>query len=788
MSGPRKLLQTQPTVAAGEGAWTLTNVIEQYDTPALNRSFNTFGYGYNGMFFKPDGTKLYIHSATIVYEFDLSTAWDQETATFVQSLDVSGTETATQGIFFTPDGLDMFIIGTTTDTVHKFFLSTPWDISTASTTTIKSVSAQETAPSGMFFKPDGSKMYIIGTAGDEVNEYDLSIAWSVTSAVFLQSFSVAAQETAPNGLFFKPDGLKMYIIGSVGDDVNEYDLSVAWDISTAVFSQLFSVAAQETVPNGLFFKPDGSKMYVIGTTGDDVNEYDLSTAWDVSTASYIQNFSVRAQDSAPSGIFFKPDGTKMYVIGTTDFIREYNLSTAWDVSSAVYSQAFSVAAQQTNPGGLFFAPDGIKVYVVGYGGATVTEYGLSVAWDISTAYATESFNVNAQEATPQGLFFKPDGSKMYIIGATGDDVNEYDLSIPWNVNSAEFLQLFSVAAQETVPTDIFFKPDGTKMYVIGTTGDDVNEYDLSVAWDISTASYLRNFSVALQTTAPYSMTFKQDGTILYINGNNNYLYSYVLPDPWNITSIIIPDYFSVSAQETSPNGLFFKPDGSKMYVIGFIGDDVNEYDLSIPWDVTSAVFLQTKSIADKEATPRSIFFKPDGLKMYVIGNTGDDVNEYDLSTAWDVSTASYVRIFSVGTQDTWPTEVFFKPDGTKMYVVGNTGQDINEYDLSTAWDVSTASYLQNFSVAAQEAVPSGIFFKPDGLKMFITGQAGDSVYEYDLSTEWDISTASYLQSFRWVSYWDGGNAGTLNSVFFKPDGNTIYILGESAKVFMVDLT
>jgi len=27
---------------------------------------------------------------------------------------------------------------------------------------------------------------------------------------------------------------------------------------------------------------------------------------------------------------------------------------------------------------------------------------------------------------------------------------------------------FSVAAQETVPTGIFFKPDGTKMYVIGT--------------------------------------------------------------------------------------------------------------------------------------------------------------------------------------------------------------------------------------------------------------------------------------------------------------------------------
>jgi 6-phosphogluconolactonase (cycloisomerase 2 family) len=787
MSGPRKLLQTQPTVDAGEGVWTLTNVIEQYDTPALNRNFSTFGYGYNGMFFKPDGTKLYIHSDTIVYEFDLSTAWDQETATFVQSLDVSGTETSVQGIFFAPDGLNMFIIGVGTDTVYNFFLSTPWDISTALQTPIKSVSAEEAAPQGLFFKPDGTKMYIIGTAGDEVNEYDLSIAWSVTSAVFLQSFSVAARETAPNALFFKPDGLTMYIIGSVGDDVNQFNLSTAWDISTAVYSTARSFSVQESVPHGLFFKPDGSKMYIIGTSGDDVNEYDLSTPWLLSSAVYSQVFSVRAQDSAPFGLFFKPDGTKMYVIGTTDFIREYNLSTAWDVSSAVYSQAFSVAAQQTNPGGLFFAPDGLKVYVVGYGGATVTEYGLTVAWDISTASATESFNALAQEATPQGLFFKPDGSKMYIIGAAGDDVNEYDLSIPWNVLSAEFLQVFSVAAQETFPTDISFKADGTKMYILGDTGNDVNEYDLSTAWDISTASYLQNFSVALQTTAPYSMTFKPDGTILYINGSSNYLFSYVLPDPWNITSIIVPDYFSVSAQESNPHGLFFKPDGSKMYVIGVSGDDVNEYDLSIPWDVNSAVFLQLFSVAAEQITPSGLFFKPEGTKMYIIGNQGDEVNEYDLSTAWDVSTASYVQVFIVTAQEANPQGLFFKPDGSKMYAIGYSGDDVNEYNLGTAWDVSTASYLQNFSVAAQETQPTGIFFKPDGLKMFITGVIGDSVYEYDLSTEWDISTASYLQSFRWVGYWEGASNGAFLSVFFKPDGNKIYILGESAKVYMVDL-
>jgi len=168
----------------------------------------------------------------------------------------------------------------------------------------------------MFFKPDGTKMYVIGSTGDAVNEYDLSTAWNISTASYLQNFGVAAQETLPTGIFFKPDGTKMYVIGSGRDAVNEYGLSTAWDISTAVYVQRFSVSGQEASPQTLFFKPDGTKMYVLGANGDDVNEYDLSTAWDVSTASYLQNFSVSGQETSPQALFFKPDGTKMYVVGT----------------------------------------------------------------------------------------------------------------------------------------------------------------------------------------------------------------------------------------------------------------------------------------------------------------------------------------------------------------------------------------------------------------------------------------------------------------------------------------
>jgi hypothetical protein len=284
--------------------------------------------------------------------------------------------------------------------------------------------------------------------------------------------------------------------------------SETYSLAGAVYDSVsFSVAAQETNPFGLFFKPDGTKMYCAGIVGDDINEYDLSTAWDVSSASFLQNFSVAAQEGSPSGVFFKPDGLKMYVTGALgDDVNEYDLSTAWDISTATFLQLFSVAAQDTNPAGVFFKSDGLKMYITGSLGGSVYEYDLSTAWDVSSASFLQNFSVAAQETEPTGVFFKPSGLKMYVVGASGDDVNEYDLSTAWDVSSASFLQNFSVSSQETAPQGLFFKDDGTKMYVIGPISDTVYQYS-TVAYtqtlDLSTGTYF-SFTPSGATTVSFT--------------------------------------------------------------------------------------------------------------------------------------------------------------------------------------------------------------------------------------------------------------------------------------------
>lgn len=240
-----------------------------------------------------------------------------------------------------------------------------------------SVAAKEAQPRSLFFKPDGTKLYIIGIEADLVNEYDLGTQWDVTSAVWLQGLSVAAKELEPNGLCFKPDGTKLYTTGFDGDTVDEYDLGTQWDISTAVYRAEFSVVAEELTPMAVCFKPDGTKMYIVGDQGNKVYEYDLGTPWDVTTAVYLQGISVAAKETNPQGLYFKPDGTKMYTVGyADDSVDEYDLGTQWDVTTAVYRAEISIAAKDTFPRSVCFKPDGTKMFTVGSSGKTVDEYDL----------------------------------------------------------------------------------------------------------------------------------------------------------------------------------------------------------------------------------------------------------------------------------------------------------------------------------------------------------------------------------------------------------------------------
>ena len=67
-------------------------------------------------------------------------------------------------------------------------------------------------------------------------------------------------------------------------------------VAGASFVDSFDSSSQEGTPTGLAFNNDGTKMFVVGFSSDAVNEYTLSTAFDVSTSSFVDAFSTSSQD------------------------------------------------------------------------------------------------------------------------------------------------------------------------------------------------------------------------------------------------------------------------------------------------------------------------------------------------------------------------------------------------------------------------------------------------------------------------------------------------------------
>jgi DNA-binding beta-propeller fold protein YncE len=271
--------------------------------------------------------------------------------------------------------------------------ATEWDISTAGRGVTTSTVLNITYPESVYLSPDGMKMYLPSSVGDKIAQYNLTSAWDISTAGYYQSTSTAKQETYPRGVFFNPDGTKMYVTGDNTNSILQYNLTSAWDISTAGYYTFASVAAGSIARGNVFFDSDGLKMYVVNDTANTIARYDLSIAWDITTASAspVASTSTAAQDATPTGVFLKNDGTKMYVTGdTNDRVYEYNLTSAWDISTAGYYQSTSTVA---NCFGNFFKNDGTKMFILRNTTHTIYEYNLPAA-------STPSIPPTTAQSTP----------------------------------------------------------------------------------------------------------------------------------------------------------------------------------------------------------------------------------------------------------------------------------------------------------------------------------------------------------------------------------------------------
>lgn len=304
------------------------------------------------------------------------------------------------------------------------------------------------------FHVGGSQVDKVYQGVDLVWEPPFGEPWSLVEAYYTgKNVILGTIEAEPQGIFISPDGTKLYTIGNsdpgTGDKVSQFTMSTPWDISTATYDGIQKIVGTQGLnPTSLSFNNDGTLMFMLDFSSGRVYEYSLSTPWNVSTATYTgNNLNVLARDSILLGMNFSPDGTKLFFVGFTTFaVYQYSLSSAWDITTATYdSKSFSVNPETNEPNELFFSDDGSRMFVLengSTGNERVYQYELPNPWDLSGAYYSHVLlDISSQATTPRGMFMSPDGLKLYATNAlnsASSGIYQYELFYANRMWSAGF--------------------------------------------------------------------------------------------------------------------------------------------------------------------------------------------------------------------------------------------------------------------------------------------------------------------------------------------------------------
>jgi 6-phosphogluconolactonase (cycloisomerase 2 family) len=311
----------------------------------------------------------------------------------------------------------------------------------------------------------------------------------------------------------------------------------------------------------------------------------------------------------------------------------------------------------------------------------------------------------------------------------------------------------------------------------------LNGANVTSGFDLANSSYDGvSVSVSSEMTWPVAIKFKPDGTKMYVFGNDTQeIFQYTLDPAWDIGSRV---YDSLSFPVSFPGStdITLSPAGDKLFVLSYSAKTIRQYTLGTAWVLNTASYDSVSYyVGDEESNPTGLHVSEDGENLYIIGEASDIVFQYTLTTGWDLSTTSSTPSATLDTsaRTNWGASVYVSPDGLKMYVVGGSADVIFQYTLTTAFDLSTASYDGvSRDITSEEGTPNAVTFKPDGFKMYVVGKLSDAVVEYSM-TSVSLGTITYPDSVKFPAATPPAtpNDGEVDTVgFYTIDSGTSYHL------------
>lgn len=319
--------------------------------------------------------------------------------------------------------------------------------------TLSNVNTLITGEQSFNVEPENDEtIFTTGAAWDINNAITENIRYTLGNNPETARDHEAGTSNNIRGVKFKSDGLSMLVLtrddgGTEVSGIMQFTLSTAWDIQTASFTRFLDVSTEIDTANrwagGFDVNPNGDRIIVLGESDNDteiLQEYQLTTEWDLSTATAGDSLDISGPLTAAADVKFGRDGDRAYVLND-DVIHEVALATKYDLTGAALNGVeWDLICLVNNPGldNFAFKPDGTKFYVVERIASerdVIHQYTLETAWDLgsmtydSITYAPDGTDVpNGFDTTIDGMDFKPDGKKLWVADdLASDHISEISL-------------------------------------------------------------------------------------------------------------------------------------------------------------------------------------------------------------------------------------------------------------------------------------------------------------------------------------------------------------------------
>ncbi|ABK77984.1 hypothetical protein CENSYa_1361 [Cenarchaeum symbiosum A] len=491
-----------------------------------------------GIAFAADGMSVFAVNggAQEVTRYDLSAPFNTGNATSISTVSISEVD-APGGIDFSATGETMYVVGRSG--VHQYTLDSPYGA--ISGTPVLNPIAEADIPRGVDFSPDGTIMLVAqfsGGASSSLHRYDLSTPFDVSTAAQTDSLDILSVAPRTQGLAVSPDGTKMLLVGNPGY-VQRYEMSEPYNLSSAVIVDALDVGGQQSgTPRDIELSADGTRMFITTAgTSNSVHGYELTGPYDITPPTEITvPVGSGAFDIGIDDAIFSPDGTRMYVINNGNveqysFELPFSLMPSFSVNNPAISETF--VPDFGTYSGIAMSDNGTELYLLDGFTPSILRYKLATPFDISDTTLREAWDIPASVITAvgfglTGMDLSEDGVHMYLAGET--DVYKVELGTPFSLSPAPTsAETLSLRSGDDFIRGVAVTGDGRRLITIDA-GDDfptpdsrvrTNTYDMSTPHDLTTAAFQSGEETVLDTNEGTGITFAADSRRLFFTGGDN---------------------------------------------------------------------------------------------------------------------------------------------------------------------------------------------------------------------------------------------------------------------------